>query len=80
VSALKEAKTIVQQLKTSGFMQMNEHVFAQVKAHQEKFLNSFPKQRGFHKLINVLLITMQDKTLRADQGVVDKIVTIIDEL
>jgi hypothetical protein len=33
LGTLKEAKVIIQQLKQNGFLQLNEHVFAQVKEH-----------------------------------------------
>ena len=71
LGTLKEAKVIIEQLKQSGFLQLNEHVFAQVKEHQEKFVKAMPKKKRFNGLVNTLLITMQDRTLHADQGVVD---------
>jgi hypothetical protein len=80
VGALQEAKQIIQQLKATGFLQMNSEVLTQIKAHHNKFLSRFPKQRSFHGLINLLMVTMQDKDIQADQSSVGKIVAIIDGL
>lgn len=78
VEALKQAKAIVSTLKNTGFLQTN--ALAQLSEHQNKFQEFFPRLKRFRSLINQVFITMQDKSLHADQSTVDTIMNVIDEL
>lgn len=80
MATLKEARRIIAQLATGSFLQLTEPVFAEIKKHHAKFTKYFPNQRGFHAMVNLLLQTMSDPGIQADQKGVRKIIGVIDEL
>lgn len=43
-------------------------------------VKSFPKQRGYHQLVNILLQTATDAGVQADGNAVEKIMEIMDEI
>jgi hypothetical protein len=70
IAALKEAKTIVAQLKSGSFLQEADSVFAEIKEHHQSFVKSYPRQRGFHQLVSLLLETASDSGLKVDKDAV----------
>jgi hypothetical protein len=59
---------------------VSDPVLSEIKAHQQKFLKHYPKQRGFHALVTVMLEALQDNGLQRSQDGVAKVIEVIQSL
>lgn len=55
-------------------------MFAEIRQHHAKFQKLYPAKKGFHTMVSLLLQTMQDVGIQANQKGVKKIIHVIDEL
>lgn len=51
-----------------------------LEKHHSNFVKRFPEHRGYTSLVSMSLSMVQDPAIKSDQNLIDKVVSILDDL